>query len=403
MSDSLGQSCREELINRKRKIVLHYCEEFLPNSENWIFSQLDSLQRFLPHVVTLHRSNQDAFPFPAERLTVASKAINRLGLLAAPRASLARRRLVQTWRQRPALLHSHFGHRGWQNLWLAQRLKIPHVISFYGQDLSELPRKPIWQDRYQQLFELGTAFVVEGPHMRRSLVGIGCAEDKVHIRRHGVDLALYPFIPRSVAAEDEIRILVAGRFTDKKGIPDAMDALAIASRRFPQIRVSLIGDARNEDPEQAAQKKIILERLEKFPFKQRIVWLGAVSLDRLLEISREHHLFIQASRQAESGDNEGGAPVILTQLAAMGMPIVATRHCDIPEVVIDGKTGTLVPERDPELLAAAIESMIERQEHWPKMGRAAREHVETVFEQAKCVQRLEAIYDAALAGFQARQ
>ena len=88
------------------------------------------------------------------------------------------------------------------------------------------------------------------------------------------------------------------------------------------------------------------------------------------------HVLLQASLTAADGDGEGGAPVVLLDAQASGLPVVATRHADIPEYVLDGRSGLLAPEGDVEALAGCIGAMVEDPARWPEMGREGRRHVE---------------------------
>jgi colanic acid/amylovoran biosynthesis glycosyltransferase len=82
---------------------------------------------------------------------------------------------------------------------------------------------------------------------------------------------------------------------------------------------------------------------------------------------------------ASNGDTEGGAPVSIIEMAASGMPIVSTTHCDIPEVVIDGETGFLAPERDSTALAMRFKTMLEQHMNWPLMLQRGRKRIEQQF------------------------
>ncbi|HET6763493.1 MAG TPA: glycosyltransferase, partial [Longimicrobiaceae bacterium] len=75
-----------------------------------------------------------------------------------------------------------------------------------------------------------------------------------------------------------------------------------------------------------------------------------------------------------------GAPVSLAEMAATGMAVVATTHCDIPQVVLDGVTGYLAPEHDVDALVALMERFAAHPGCWRTMGLAARRHVETWFD-----------------------
>ena len=99
---------------------------------------------------------------------------------------------------------------------------------------------------------------------------------------------------------------------------------------------------------------------------------------------------------ASNGDAEGGCPVTVIELSAAGMPVLSSRHCDIPEVVLDGVSGHLAPEKDVEALTDRLEFLVTHPELWPGMGRAGRAHVEVQFNAALQPGRLENIYDELL-------
>ncbi|HEX6179087.1 MAG TPA: glycosyltransferase [Thermoanaerobaculia bacterium] len=92
----------------------------------------------------------------------------------------------------------------------------------------------------------------------------------------------------------------------------------------------------------------------RYRMESRVHFAGFVTHDEFLGLLPEHHLFIQPSITASDGDSEGGHPVALTQAAASGMPIIATRHDDIPEIVADRVNGWLVSERNVDEIVIAL-------------------------------------------------
>ena len=106
-----------------------------------------------------------------------------------------------------------------------------------------------------------------------------------------------------------------------------------------------------------------------------------------------HHLFLAPSVTAADGDTEGGAPVVLIEMVASGMPAVATRHCDIPHVLPAKWHGLLAPERDAAALAAAIEDWIAAPAPvWAERLAAGRTHLERGFDAASQGRALARIY-----------
>jgi len=84
--------------------------------------------------------------------------------------------------------------------------------------------------------------------------------------------------------------------------------------------------------------------------------------------------------------------VVLLEAQASGVPVISTLHCDIPEYVIDGVSGFLVPERNVDSLVERLEYLIMHPQLWAQMGKAGREHVEKDYEIRTQVRKLEDIY-----------
>ena len=88
---------------------------------------------------------------------------------------------------------------------------------------------------------------------------------------------------------------------------------------------------------------------------------------------------------------------MLLDAQATGMPVISTFHCDIPEEVINGKTGILIPENDYNALADAIERFLNVPDILEKYGAAGRGHVEKNYSACNQAEFLEAIYSDLIA------
>jgi colanic acid/amylovoran biosynthesis glycosyltransferase len=93
----------------------------------------------------------------------------------------------------------------------------------------------------------------------------------------------------------------------------------------------------------------------------------------------EAHIFILASVRSSRGEAEGQG-LVLQEAQAAGLPIIATRHGALPESMLDGESGYLVPERDSDALAKAIAKMAQETARWPELGRAGRSYVEREYD-----------------------
>ncbi|MBI3273477.1 MAG: glycosyltransferase [Planctomycetes bacterium] len=289
------------------------------------------------------------------------------------------------------VLHSHFGDTAWRQLEATRRAGLRHVVTFYGFDVNMLPqREPEWRERYRELFAQGDLFLCEGPHMARCLVALGCPERKVRVHHLGVSLQELEFRPRSWRRGAPLRVLIAASFHEKKGIPDALAALRQLRDEVP-LEIVLVGDA-VDAPRSIAEKGRILEAIARLGLADQVRLLGFQPHRTVFEEAYRSHVFLAASRTASDGDTEGGAPVTVIEMSATGMPIVATTHCDIPEVVQHGRTGMLAAEGDVDGLVAQLRWYVEHPERWGELGAAARRRMEEEFDARAQGERLARLY-----------
>jgi colanic acid/amylovoran biosynthesis glycosyltransferase len=117
--------------------------------------------------------------------------------------------------------------------------------------------------------------------------------------------------------------------------------------------------------------------------------------DEVRELYADSHIFILSSVTAANGDREGQG-LVLQEAQAMGLPVLSTLHNGIPDGVLDGESGFLVPEKDADALAEKLTYLIENPENWPEMGLAGRKFVEERYDINKLNDRLVKIYEQIL-------
>ena len=132
------------------------------------------------------------------------------------------------------------------------------------------------------------------------------------------------------------------------------------------LAITLIGDA-NQEPRSQQEKQKILATIERQGLRSKVRLLGYQPYRRLLDEAYAHHIFLAPSMTSADGDTEGGAPVTLIDVAASGMPIVSTRHCDIPRIIEDGITGWLAEEQDVEGLTERLRRLVREPSAWDKL------------------------------------
>ena len=276
-----------------------------------------------------------------------------------------------------------------------RKMGLAHIVTFYGVDMSALLKSDArWIDRYHRLFDQVNGVLCEGPHMAKCLGEMGCPSEKLTVHHLGIDPADYPFMPRVWRQGETFRVLIASSFREKKGIPCALRAVAQLRKSLP-VEITIIGDA-GQNAKSRREKIKILEVVDELGLSDAVRFLGYQPHEVLIAEAYRHHVFLSASRTASDGDSEGGAPVALLEMSATGMPVVSTRHADIPNLIEDGVTGLLADENDPLGLAESLFSLVESPESWLAMTRAARARIEAYFNAPRQGAVLESIYRSSL-------
>jgi colanic acid/amylovoran biosynthesis glycosyltransferase len=377
--------------------VIHSCPIWLQQTQTWIYEQVRNLptDRIEPHVVCRRSENLDQFKVPNLHVFPGRRSWRHwwervprtleLGLYSPFLVSTAKRLGAR-------IVHSHFGNDGWSDLQSVRRTRARHVVTFYGYDVNQLPSvEPVWRERYSELFADVDRVLCEGPFMASAIANLGCPDEKIRVHHLGVAVDRIRFIPRNRAPGTPLRVLIAASFTEKKGIPDALGALAKLKDEI-SLEITIIGDAR-PNPAMQKEKQRILDTIESGGLASAVRLLGYQPHAKLFDEAYRHHIFLSPSRTASDGDTEGGAPVTIIEMAASGMPIVSTRHCDIPSVVQDGRTGLLAQERNTDELASHLRWLILHPDNWQAMVEAGRHHIEREYDARAQGDRLADIYE----------
>jgi len=347
------------------------------------------MRRVRPVVVAEETENLEQFPIDdlrvVHRRSLPARAVDKASHMIAGRRFLREARYCEILREEGAeVIHGQFGWSTPLALPLARTLGLPLIATFYGADMSLLPRDPAWRRVYHELFAQADAILVEGSHMRRGLVALGCPAEKVVIQRIGIEVNEIECVPRTPPADRVVVFLVCGSFIQKKGIPVAIDAFAKARSKHRGMRLDVVGDG--------PMRGAIEDLIDHLGVHDCVRLLGYRTHSEYLALSRDAHVFVAASQTADDGETEGGAPTVLLEMQAAGVPVVSTLHADIPGIVMDGRAGFLVPERDSDALAERMVFLAKNPEAWPAMGAEGRRYVETHHDIEAQTRTIEDIY-----------
>lgn len=384
--------------------VVHSHPVWLPQTQTWMHSLVKSLPTDLidSHVACSVSENLDQFQLPNVWSQKQHARIDSLINALLRKSKITKYQIPYlkkiAKRLKPQIVHSHFGNVGVRDCSTIGDSNINQVVTFYGYDLSELPKRdpPIVED-YRRMFGAVSGVLCEGPYMAKRVVEMGCPRKKVHVQHLGIDLKKIAYRPRSWNPGETFKFLIAGSFREKKGIPYAIRAIGKIASSL-ELELTIIGDA-YKSPSSENEKAKILLAIDESGLKSRTKLLGFQPYEIMNRLALEHHMFVSTSVQASSGDNEGGAPVTLIEMAASGMPVVSSFHCDIPNVIVDGGTGWLAEERNVDAIANQIENAISGHDKWGDVLAAGRNRMETEFDVVKQGKRLAGLYRSMLPEF----
>jgi colanic acid/amylovoran biosynthesis glycosyltransferase len=372
--------------------VAHVMSHYLGQPETFIWQYLHKFKNIFPVVIAKSTQNLDQFPLvrgkiysiSGSRLSVPWFIDNWYRRLINEPLGYAERIIRK---ESVNIIHAHYGPIGCEYLPLLSSLKISLITNFYGYDLSVNRVVDKNENEYLELFKKGTHFLVEGPCMRETLLSLGCPEEKISLQRIALDLNKYDF---NSSLRDQInpaRFLFVGRFVEKKGLEYALRALAKLRNDFVfEFRIVGGGDL---------EKKMHQLSVE-LGFTKEIKWLGVQSHSRVIQELYDCDILIQPSVTAINGDTEGGAPTIILEAQACGVPVISTTHADIPYITSPEKSALLSPEKDVENLCYNTRYLLNNSEVWSKMGKQGRRHVEKYHDVEKEVLTLEKIYENCL-------
>lgn len=283
------------------------------------------------------------------------------------------------------IIHCHFGGQGLKGVMLRDIGAISGklITTFHGRDAHVFSRVK-GEDLYRDLFRQSDCLTVNTNFTAQKLRQLGCPADKIVKLPVGLDLRRFCRHPELPNPSAPVRLLTIGRLVEKKGIEYSIRAVAKIARIHPNISYRIVGEG---------QLRPSIEKLiAELRLTDKVTLLGARTQHEVCTLLANSDIFILASVAAADGDHEGQG-LALQEAQAMGLPVVSTLHNGIPEGVLDGRSGYLVPERDADALAERLAYLVEHPKLWLEMGRAGRAFVEQHYDINKLNDRLVEIYN----------
>lgn len=288
------------------------------------------------------------------------------------------------------LIHCHFGPNG-QLACLLKDLgatRAPIVTQFHGYDVSSFIRQN-GKQVYRDLFDKGDLFLCVSDRIRARIVDLGCEPTRAVVHRVGVDVDELRFHRTPIDVGGPLRVLTVGRLEEKKGIEYGIRAVNGLRSRYPRLKYTIIGDG--------SLRQSLTDLVRQLGAEAQVELVGWMLSDQVRAQMARADVLLVPSVTASNGDEEG-VPTVLMEALAAGLPVVASSHAGIPELVLHGESGLLAQERSSEGLAQQLEYLFTHPEHAAAMSERGRQMVELRHDAERLNDELLALYQGLVRG-----
>ncbi len=223
--------------------------------------------------------------------------------------------------------------------------RTPLVVTTHGTDIEQL-RGSGWAIRPARfVFSHAAAITCGSTYLSEQLLDLGVADaDRVFV----IPMPVNPLFLKAKAGsqvrdrDSAIKVLTVARLSAQKSIDTLISALAILTQRGCPALLTIIGDG--------AQRAELEEQARTLGLQEQVHFIGSHPQEELARYYSSHDVFVLPSVREGMG-------LVLAEALFCGLPVIATRSGGVTDIVRDGETGLLVPERDPGALAAAVERL----------------------------------------------
>lgn len=272
----------------------------------------------------------------------------------------------------------HFGYNGLIGAYLKKNSIIQSriAVSFHGYDMSGYLNRH-GDSIYDEVFKYADIIMPISLFWKKKLISIGCPEDKIIVHHMGVDTQ--KFIRDTPDNNENIlRILSIGRLVPKKGFEYSIRAVCELAKKH-ELQYIIAGTG----PEKEQLYKLIKERNAD----EYIKLAGSKTPDGILELLKWADVLLTPSITASDGDMEG-IPVVIMEAMAMEIPVIASMHSGIPEIISDNVSGYIVVERDEKEILEKLLFIIENPDRARLIGKNGRQTILKGFDSKKLNEKL---------------
>jgi D-inositol-3-phosphate glycosyltransferase len=301
--------------------------------------------------------------------------------------------LARRWRRsphrRPDVVHAHFWMSGTAAVRARASTGIPVVQTFHA--LGVVKRRhqgaadtspPERLAREEHLARTAEAVIATCSDEVGELLALGASPERLHIAPCGVDLEAFRPGPRVLTLHRPLRrILSIGRLVERKGVHTLVEALPLV----PGAELVVAGGPDERELDADPHVRLLRAAAAEHGVADRVRFVGRVGRADVPALLRSADVVACVPWYEPFG-------IVPLEAMACGVPVVGSAVGGLLDSVADGRTGLLVPPRDPAATAAALNRVLGDEEYRLRLGREAAAHVAERFGWARVAELTEGVY-----------
>jgi N-acetyl-alpha-D-glucosaminyl L-malate synthase BshA len=237
------------------------------------------------------------------------------------------------------------------------RVRPPKILTtLHGTDITVVGSDPSYLPLTRHGLLMSDAVTVPSHHLERETrARLGLPDLPIQVIPNFVDIDRFRPLAEGPPDLDAPRFVHVSNFRSVKRVPDLVAAFAAVRAELPHAELTLVGDGPERSRAESLARSLGLGASVRFLGRQ----------DALTELLSGAAAFVLPSETESFG-------VAALEAMACGVPVVATDVGGLPEVVVDGESGLLVPSGDVARLAGAMKEIVRHPERWQRMAEASR-------------------------------
>jgi phosphatidylinositol alpha-1,6-mannosyltransferase len=253
-------------------------------------------------------------------------------------------------RARPRCVHAGgYAFAGFAARIACPALRVPWVVYAHGEDVSSTARRRIFRHLMTWVYRAADRVIVNCDHTADLVVAAcGIARDRIVVARPGVDAKWLSAAGERRGDVTAPMLLTVGRLVPHKGHATVLEALPSLLGEWPGLKWVLVG--------QGPEGERLQRRTHELGLEGHVVRMADVTDVALHDIYANADVFVQPNGNV-GGAHEGYGMVFL-EAGAAGIPVVGGRDGGVPEAILEGETGLLVPPFDVAALATALRTLL---------------------------------------------